>query len=619
MATTPGQIRPWRYLAAFAGVVVVLYSLVYFTGDGRATPKLGIDLQGGTRVTLEARTATGASPPPEQLEQAQEIIQQRVDGLGVGGSEVVLDGNNLTITVPGEDGEQARSLGQTAQLRFREVVGGPVAAAPGTAVTPADPNATPADPNATSVPGSAEPTPAIPAPTPAADAPVPAEQPQGAVDPAAPVERAVAPVAFSTVLPDTIPDAGNPDATAPSPVATPAAPTPIPTPIATSPAPGADAPAGPADPELAAAIDEARQTRQSTDPTVAQAALAALDCAVQDPLRGYDDPALPLVACDQDGTQKYVLGPTFLEGEQIESATATPNSTGAGWVISLTFKSDGAAIWGDYTSKNIGKNAAFVLDGEVVSAPTINGAIYGPTEISGQFGQESANALAGVLRYGSLPLSFTSSEAQTVSATLGLASLQAGLIAGGVGLVLVFVYCLFYYRILGILTILSLVLSGGIVFAVLVLLGRWIGFTLDLAGVAGFIVAIGITADSFVIFFERLKDEMREGRTFRSAVPRGWVRARRTILSADAVSFLASAVLYLLAVGQVKGFAFTLGLSTVLDLVVVFLVTHPLVALASNSRVFGSPALSGLGSVARIGAERTAERKRATAGAAKGA
>ena len=247
---------------------------------------------------------------------------------------------------------------------------------------------------------------------------------------------------------------------------------------------------------------------------------------------------------------------------------------------------------------------AFTLDGKVVSAPTIQGAIFGSTEISGQFNQAQAQNLAGILRYGSLPLSFEPNEAQTVSATLGLASLDAGLIAGGIGLLLVFVYCLIYYRVLGVLTILSLVLSGVIVFAVLVLLGRWIGFTLDLAGVAGFIVAIGITADSFVIFFERLKDEMREGRTFRSAVPRGWVRARRTILSADAVSFLASAVLYLLAVGQVKGFAFTLGLSTVLDLVVVFLVTHPLVALASSSRVFGSPALSGLGAVARIGAER---------------
>jgi preprotein translocase subunit SecD len=187
-----------------------------------------------------------------------------------------------------------------------------------------------------------------------------------------------------------------------------------------------------------------------------------------------------------------------------------------------------------------------------------------------------------------------------VSPTLGLASLRAGLIAGGIGLALVFVYCLFYYRALGVLTILSLLLSGVVVYAVLVLLGRWIGFTLDLAGVAGFIVAIGITADSFVVFFERLKDEIREGRTFRSAVPRGWIRARRTILSADAVSFLASAVLYILAVGQVKGFAFTLGMSTVLDLVVVFLVTHPLVVLASQNKWLSRPSMSGLGAVQRI-------------------
>ena len=580
MVTTPGRIRPWRYLAAFAGVVVVLYALVFFTGDGSAAPKLGIDLQGGTRVTLQARTETGDEAPREQLLQAQQIIQERVDGLGVGGAEVVLDGDNLTITVPGQEGEQARSLGQTAQLRFREVIGGPVPAAaadPGAPTAPAGPGPTP-DPAA---------PPAVPAPGGA-----PAVPPQGAPDPAAPVERAVAPVALAAPLQD------------PSPPPAP------PPPPATPPADSA-APSGPADPRLAAAVAEARQTRQSTDPAVQQAALFALDCTAQDPLRGYDDPTLPLVACSQDGAEKYVLGPVFLEGTQIENAMAQQNQQGVGWVISLTFTPEGAAIWGEYTSANVGKNAAFVLDGEVVSAPTINGPIFGTTEISGQFNQDTAQQLAGVLRYGSLPLSFEASEAQTVSATLGLASLQAGLIAGGVGLALVFVYCLFYYRILGVLTILSLVLSGVIVFAVLVLLGRWIGFTLDLAGVAGFIVAIGITADSFVIFFERLKDEMREGRTFRSAVPRGWVRARRTILSADAVSFLASAVLYVLAVGQVKGFAFTLGLSTVLDLVVVFLVTHPLVALASNSRVFGSPALSGLGSVARIGADR----KRALASA----
>lgn len=611
MATTPGRIRPWRYLASFVGVVVVLYSLVFFTGDGRSAPKLGIDLQGGTRVTLEARTESGSEPPREQLVQAQAIIEERVNGLGVTGGEVVLDGSSLTITVPGEEGEQARSLGQTAQLRFREVVGAvPIdPALPGVVPAPGAPAPGVPDPGA---PTPADPVPADPAP---AGEPAPVTpQPQGAADPGAGVEREVVPAAFSAPLRDgtapaptpepspTAPDATAPDATAPD---------------ATAPAPGSGTPEGPADPELAAAIDAARETRQSTDPAVQQTAVVELDCAAQDPLRGYDDPTLPLVACGQDGTEKFVLGPTFLEGTQIENALAQPNQSGAGYAISLTFKSEGAAIWGEYTAQNVGERAAFVLDGEVVSAPTINGAIYGPTEITGQFGQESAQQLAGVLKYGSLPLSFVSSEAQTVSATLGLASLQAGLIAGGVGLALVFVYCLFYYRVLGILTILSLVLSGVVVYAVLVLLGRWIGFTLDLAGVAGFIVAIGITADSFVIFFERLKDEMREGRSFRSAVPRGWVRARRTILTADAVSFLASAVLYLLAVGQVKGFAFTLGLSTVLDLVVVFLVTHPLVALASNSRVFSSPALSGLGSVARIGTEN--KRAAAAAGASKGA
>ncbi len=603
MATSPGRIRPARYLAAFAGIVVVLYGLVFLTGDQRPVPKLGIDLQGGTRVTLVARTETGGEPPREQLLQAQQIIEERVNGLGVSGAEVVLDGTNLTITVPGQEGEQARSLGQTAQLRFREVIAGPVPATlPG---APGAPGAVPGAPGP-GAPGADPGAPAGGAPAPPADPAQP--EPQGAADPTAPVERPFTPLAARAPLGAT----PTPPAATPAPEVTdqaPAAPAPAP------PAPAA-APPTAADPGLAAAIAQARQTRQSTDPAVLQAALLALDCAAQDPLRGYDDPALPLVACKQDGTEKYVLGPAFLEGTQIDTAMAQQNSQGAGWVISLTFKSEGAAIWGDYTSRNIGKNAAFVLDGEVVSAPTIQSAIYGTTEISGQFNQASAQQLASVLRYGSLPLSFDPSEAQTVSATLGLASLQAGLIAGGIGLVLVFVYCLFYYRVLGVLTILSLVLSGMIVFAVLVLLGRWIGFTLDLAGVAGFIVAIGITADSFVIFFERLKDEVREGRTFRSAVPRGWVRARRTILSADAVSFLASAVLYVLAVGQVKGFAFTLGLSTVLDLIVVFLVTHPLVALASGSRVFGSPAMSGLGAVAQIGAER---KKLAAAGAGKGA
>ena len=577
MATTPGQIRPWRYLALFVAIVAAMYALVFFTGDGRATPKLGIDLQGGTRVNLVARTADGGVPPRDQLVQAQQIIDQRVNGLGVQGAEVVLDGSNITITVPGQDGERARSLGQTAQVRFRAVLSS-------AAVAPQAPPGAPAP--ATPAPGG----PTV-APTPAANPTPPTGQPQGA----GPAPQ-VAPVSFDRPLQT------PPPTPEPQPPATGA-------PVAPAPAPQAQEPA---DPAVAAAIRLAKSTRQSTDPQVVQATFDSYTCPAVDPLRGFDDPNLPLITCDREGTTKYLLGPDPSDpsalplplGTDIDTANAQQDQQGFRWIINLTFKGDGGSKWGAYTTANVQKSVAFTLDGEVVSAPQIQGPIYGSTQISGNFTQRSATELAGILRYGSLPLSFESSDAQTVSATLGLASLQAGLIAGAIGLALVFIYCLIYYRVLGILTILSLVLSAVIVYAVLVLLGRWIGFTLDLAGVAGFIVAIGITADSFVIFFERLKDEVREGRSFRSAVPRGWVRARRTILSADAVMFLAAGVLYILAVGQVRGFAFTLGMSTVLDLVVVFLVTHPLVALASNSRVFSSPTLSGLGAVARIGAER---------------
>ena len=561
MAPPSGQFRPWRYLASFVGIVAVLYSLVFLTGSGDPTPKLGIDLQGGTRVTLTARTPDGADPTREQLDQARRIIEERVNGIGVSGAEVVQDGSNLIITVPGEDGEQARTLGQTAKLYIREVAAGqPVPAQPFPAQpVPTDPSVVPPAPPGTPAEPSAEPLPE-PLPEPQEPAPVAPQQ-----------------------LEPTPPPSSEP------------------APSTSAPAPVGEAPDAPADPEVAAEIQQARQTRQSTDPAVQQQALLALDCTAPDPLRGNADPNLPLVTCDQDGTTKYVLAPALLSGEEITNAAALIPQNRTSYVVNVDFTRQGGRTWGEFTSANVGQQAAFVLDGEVVTAPQVQGPILGgSTEITGDFTQAEAQNLADVLKYGSLPLSFESSEYETVSATLGLASLRAGLIAGAVGLAVVFVYCLFYYRLLGLLTILSLVLSGVVIYAVLVLLGRWIGFTLDLAGVAGFIVAIGITADSFVVFFERLKDEIREGRTFRSAVPRGWERARRTILSADAVSFLAAAVLYVLAVGQVKGFAFTLGMSTVLDLVVVFLVTHPLVSMASHSKFLSRPGLSGLGGVQRM-------------------
>ncbi|HEU5472856.1 MAG TPA: protein translocase subunit SecD [Actinophytocola sp.] len=612
MAPPAGQIRPARYLAFFVFIVVLLYTLVFATGDHQAKPKLGIDLQGGTRVVLTARTETGQDPSKESLDQARSLIETRVNGIGVSGAEVVLDGNQIVITVPGSGGDQAKTLGQTARLHFREVI----------TSTQVQPQQEQQPPPSSSAPPSAPASAANPPSSPA---------PQGRPAPAAAAQPGTTTPAPGSDTPSTAPS---------TPPATPPATEPT-DPITACQKYKTDLDTHTADVaakrdssvETATLITEAKACRQNeflapaTDgsrqaiPEAQQAAVATLDCSPnhQDPLVGNDDPTKPLVTCDREQPVAYVLGPSFLDGTEIANANSQVDDQGVGYVVTLDFKATGGRVWGDYTTKNVQKQAAFVLDTEVVSAPTIQEPIVGgSTRITGGaggFSQTESRDLANVLKYGSLPLSFEASEAETVSATLGLASLAAGLIAGAIGLALVFVYCLFYYRALGVLTILSLALSGVIVYAILVLLGRWIGFTLDLAGIAGFIVAIGITADSFIIFFERLKDEIREGRTFRSAVPRAWIRARRTILSADAVSFLAAAVLYLLAVGQVKGFAFTLGMSTVLDLIVVFLVTHPLVVYASKSKFLSGPRLSGLGAMQRMAAANRAALSTAEKGA----
>jgi preprotein translocase subunit SecD len=513
-----------RYFAAFLLIVAVLYGLIFLVGTER-TPQLGLDLRGGTTVTLTAATPDGQPPAPEELELARQIIEQRVNGLGVAEAEVVTEGeNNIVISVPGDDGAQARELGATAQLRFRPVVQGPE---PATA-TPEDAEATDgADAGDSATPSGSE--------------------------SASPSESA-APTGSAAAS-----DGG-----------------------------GATDSAAPAAPDSEPVTEEE-----------AAAAFAELTC---DPADVSTEVALPesyVAACSEDGAAKYLLGPTIIEGTQIADAQAGTDPSTGEWIVLLDFRSEGRAAWAEYTAANIGSDVAFTLDGRVVSAPTIQNAINGQTTITGQFDQESATTLANQLRYGALPLTFTQANAESISTELGAEQLEAGLIAGGIGIALVFVYALVYYRLLGLVMIASLILSAVVVYAVLVLLGREIGFTLSLAGIAGFIVAIGITADSFVVYFERLKDEIREGRTLRSAVPRAWVRARRTILSADAVSFLAAAILYVLAIGDVKGFAFTLGMSTVLDLVVVFLVTHPLLAVLSRFKGFGSNRFSGLGSVDR--------------------
>lgn len=597
MASSSAPVHPARYLSVFLVLLIGVYLLVFLTGDKRAAPKLGIDLQGGTRVTLTARTPDGSRPSREALAQAQQIIGARVNGLGVSGSEVVVDGDNLIITVPGNDGNEARNLGQTARLYIRPVLN----SMPAQSAEPKPPAHQPAPGQpAPGQPAPAEPGPAEPGPSgqpaPGQPAPPPAGQPAPGTKPGAPPRP----------YPQDPPPAPTPAPPAPAPGA--------PAPAPATPAPGAPPAEQPASPDprkdLAERIADEKKWRQSTRQGIQFLALQfqATRCDKEDILAGNDDPTQPLITCSTDHKVAYLLGPSIISGDQIQDATSSQNQRGIGYVVDLQFKSAAANTWADFTAAHIGTQTAFTLDSQVVSAPMIQEAIPGGrTQISGgdpPFTAATAKQLANVLKYGSLPLSFESSEAQTVSATLGLTSLRAGLIAGAIGLVLVLLYSLLYYRVLGLLTALSLAASGAMVFAILVILGRQINYTLDLAGIAGLIIGIGTTADSFVVFFERIKDEIREGRSFRSAVPRGWTRARKTIVSGNAVTFLAAAVLYALAIGQVKGFAFTLGLTTILDLVVVFLVTWPLVYLASKSPTLAKPAYNGLGAIQQVARER---------------
>jgi preprotein translocase subunit SecD len=587
-------------LSVFFFLLVVVYLSVFLTGDKRAAPKLGIDLRGGTRVTLTARTPDGSRPSREALAQAQQIISARVNGLGVSGSEVVVDGDNLVITVPGNEGNEARNLGQTARLYIRPVLNSqPAQGAAPKQQAQQPPGAPPGGPGA---PGGPEP----------------------GIEPGLPGQQAPAPPGQQAPAPPAQP--APPGHPAPQPRPYPQDPPPSPAPSPAPPAPASNAPGAPPgqappgdipappDPrkDLAERIQGMKELRQSDNPYLQMGVMRymASHCDQDDILAGNDDPKLPLITCSTDHKVAYLLGPSIISGDQIQDASSTMNQHGIGYVVDLQFRPAAANTWADFTAAHIGTQTAFTLDSRVVSAPMIQEAIPGGrTQITGgdpPFTASTATQLANVLKYGSLPLSFESSEAQTVSATLGLTSLRAGLIAGGIGLILVLVYSLLYYRVLGLLTALSLVASGAMVFAILVILGRQINYTLDLAGIAGLIIGIGTTADSFVVFFERIKDEIREGRSFRSAVPRGWARARKTIVSGNAVTFLAAAVLYALAIGQVRGFAFTLGLTTILDIVVVFLVTWPLVYLASKSPTLAKPAYNGLGAVQQVARERRA-------------
>lgn len=330
-----------------------------------------------------------------------------------------------------------------------------------------------------------------------------------------------------------------------------------------------------------------------------QAEFQAFDC--NEPVEaGVVQPAdEPIIACEADGSVKYILGPVEVEGSQITNATNGMRTTQSGattgeWAVNLVFNSEGTEQFADVTSRLNGLQSpqnqfAIVLDNQVISAPQTLAVISdGKPEISGNFTQESSKTLADQLKYGALPISFTVQSSDQISATLGSSQLQIGIIAGIIGLILVAIYTLFQYRLLGFVTIASLIVAGILTYLVIAILSWRSGYRLSLAGVAGLIVAIGFTADSFIVYFERIRDELRDGRGLESAVEAGWRRAQRTIYASKGVNLLAAVVLYALAVGNVKGFAFTLGITTIIDVIVVVLFTHPTLQLLATTRFFSS-------------------------------
>ena len=632
MAPPAGTLRVGRYFLSLVTILVVLYGLVFWPGHSRA-PKLGLDLEGGTQVIFKARTPTGKAPSKSSMEEARTIMENRVNGYGVANAEVVIQGNNrIQISVPGKSSSAIANIGAAAVLNFRALVMAPVATQ---AEITAQAAAASASATATAT-GSAAATPST-------------STSASATTSAGPAASSTA-TASSQNFRDAPLEAASPTPTATASTTTSATPSASAsaTPSATPTASGSATPnKTSADPlaGLGFAIpqtEDAYAKLTSAQQTELQSAVSNFDCSSKPPDTTAQKTYL---ACDttdaKSATMIYLLGPVIVPGTEISSASAIAPGTQQGqtqWVVSLHLKSTGQKNWSEWTSKHNTDNqtpagaitscgtgtdpttgtaetpcanyVAFTLDSAVINAPYTGSTIPGDTQITGSFTQKSSTALANQLKYGALPLSFDTETNTTVSATLGSGQLKAGLLAGGIGLILVVLYSLIYYRALGLVTISSLLVSGGLTYAMLVILGREIGFTLTLAGIAGFIVAVGITADSFVVFFERIKDEVHEGRSMRVAVPRAWVRARRTILSADTVSFLAAAILYYFAAGDVKGFAFTLGLSTILDLVVVFLFTHPLVSILSRSAAFGSARFTGLDSAREGGVVKSSDTPR---------
>ncbi|GAB2795447.1 protein translocase subunit SecD [Streptomyces daliensis] len=536
----PGaQGKPWRALTLILLVIAGLTGGMFLHGE--KTPRLGIDLAGGTSITLEAKNQPGKPDAINQtnMNTAVGIIERRVNGLGVQEAEVQTQGDrHIIVNIPrGTNEKQAREqVGTTAELGFRPVL----TYAPTTTEAQPDPSSSP---SSSSSAGSKDKN--------------DSDQQGRAVS-----EGLKAKTADESPSPSASESGKASESPSPDPSESAAA-----------------QPEGVSD-SLAKKLEALDCTSKAAKAKANERAASA-------------KPGDEVVACDAKEKIKYALGPVAVKGKNVKDAKAVFDQQRAQWIVQMSFDDKGSDQFGDITGKLSAKQQpqnqfAIVLDGEVVSAPSVSERLSSNAEISGSFTQESAEELGNILSYGALPLSFEESDVTTVTAALGSDQLEAGLIAGAIGLALVVIYLVAYYRGLSLIALLSLVVSGILTYTLMTLLGPAIGFALNLPAVCGAIVAIGITADSFIVYFERIRDEIREGRTLRPAVERGWPRARRTILVSDFVSFLAAFVLFIVTVGKVQGFAFTLGLTTLLDVVVVFFFTKPLMTILARTKFFAS-------------------------------
>jgi len=555
VAQTLAHTAARRALLAMVLITVALVGLLtgaHQWGDARWTPKLGLDLEGGTQMILEPRLTGASTVSAEQIDQARDIIVQRVDAGGISGAEVTTQGGrNIVVSIPGTPTESTlNAIRRSSQMQFRPVL----AIADGVlAPTPTDSASPTVDPSASPAPSTTE-------------APVVSPAPE-----ASPTAQSAIPGALMDTPTPAATDSASPAAT------------PSPSPSASASGSNSSAP----DPTSLEWVTPELQTL-----------FAALNCADPGAVDSLiDDPAKPLVTCDQTGAVKYILGPVVVPGSEIQDAAAGYQALPSGQMsniveIQLTLKSTGAKEYADISRKMVNlsepqNQLAATLDSKVIVAPRFNEAILdGRASITGGFTIETARDLAQQLKFGALPISFDLQTREEISPTLGSEQLRYGLLAGLAGLVLVFLYSLAQYRVLGLVTVASIVFAGLLTYLAITILGWSHNYRLDMAGVTGLIIAIGFTADSFIVYFERIRDELRSGRSLESAVATGWNRAKRTILAADGVNFLAAVVLYLLASSGVRGFAFTLGLTTLIDLLVTFLFSHPLVALLARQKFF---------------------------------